>query len=239
MTGRSAEDYQAIFGNCTNMMLQLRRLPQPVIARVQGIATAAGCQLVAACDLVVAAEDATFAAPGVKIGLFCTTPMVPLVRAVPPKVAMEMLLTGQPITAERAYEIGLVNRVVPVAGLDAAVDEFVQAILATSPAVIRLGKRLLRATIAGGAGSLRRSNSPDRRKRTVPRRPRRNLCVPRKASSDMDWRVKGSVPNRLVIDDEFVTVQQRPPDVLIVRREIVAARHQLPRGVHIGRGRLG
>ena len=141
MIGRSAEEYQTLFGSCTELMLQLRRLPQPVIARVQGTATAAGCQLVAACDLVVAAEESTFATPGVKIGLFCTTPMVPLVRAVPPKVAMEMLLTGQPISAHRAYEVGLVNRVVPAGGLDAAVDEFVQAILATSAAVIRLGKR--------------------------------------------------------------------------------------------------
>ena len=99
-------------------MLGLRRLPQPVIARVQGVATAAGCQLVAACDLAVAAEEATFATPGVKIGLFCTTPMVPLVRAIPAKAAMEMLLTGVPITARRALELGLVNRVVPDADLD-------------------------------------------------------------------------------------------------------------------------
>jgi enoyl-CoA hydratase/carnithine racemase len=141
MIGRSAEEYDVLFGSCTELMLQLRRLPQPVIARVQGIATAAGCQLVAACDLVVAAEEATFATPGVKLGLFCTTPMVPLVRAVPAKVAMEMLLTGQSISARRAYEIGLVNRVVPAAELDAAVEELVQAILATSPAVVRLGKR--------------------------------------------------------------------------------------------------
>ena len=87
-------------------MLGLRRLPQPVIARVQGVATAAGCQLVAACDLAVAAEEATFATPGVKIGLFCTTPMVPLVRAIPAKAAMEMLLTGAPISAQRALRAG-------------------------------------------------------------------------------------------------------------------------------------
>ena len=87
-------------------MLGLRKLPQPVIARVQGVATAAGCQLVAACDLAVAAEEATFATPGVKIGLFCTTPMVPLVRAIPAKPAMEMLLTGAPITAQRATSWG-------------------------------------------------------------------------------------------------------------------------------------
>src|SRR5439155_10276051 len=119
---------------------QFRRLPQPVIARVHGLATAAGCQLVAACDLAVAAEGASFATPGVKIGLFCTTPMVPLVRAVPPKAALEMLLTGQPISARRALELGLVNRVVPAEGLDAAVREYVEAILAVSPLVVRLGK---------------------------------------------------------------------------------------------------
>src|SRR5262249_14290194 len=118
-----------------------RRLPQPMIARVHGLATAAGCQLVAACDLAVAAEDAKFATPGVKIGLFCTTPMVPLVRAVPAKAAFEMLVTGQPITARRAFELGLVNRVVPAAELDAAIKEYTDAILASSPAVVGLGKR--------------------------------------------------------------------------------------------------
>lgn len=140
MIGRSPSDYQAIFSRCSGVMQQLRFLPQPVIARVQSTATAAGCQLVAACDLAVAADTATFATPGVKIGLFCTTPMVPLVRAIPAKPAMEMLLTGAPISAARAYELGLVNRVVPAERLDAAVDELVEAILAASPLVIRLGK---------------------------------------------------------------------------------------------------
>jgi enoyl-CoA hydratase/carnithine racemase len=121
-------------------MLGLRRLPQPVVARVHGVATAAGCQLVAACDLAVAAEEATFATPGVKIGLFCTTPMVPLVRAVPAKAAMEMLLTGKPVSARRALELGLVNKVVPATELDGGVQEYVQAILASSPMTIRLGK---------------------------------------------------------------------------------------------------
>src|SRR3954447_5031439 len=120
MTGRTEAEYRDIFETCTRVMLQLRRLPQPVIARVQGVATAAGCQLVAACDLAVAAEGATFATPGVKIGLFCTTPMVPLVRVVGPRPALEMLLTGWPITAERALALGLVNRVVPAGDLDAA-----------------------------------------------------------------------------------------------------------------------
>ena len=140
MVGCSEEDYHALFALCSRVMLGLRRLPQPVIARVHGLATAAGCQLVAACDLAVAAEEAKFATPGVKIGLFCTTPMVPLVRAVPAKAAMEMLLTGQPISARRAYELGLVNRVVPADQLDASVREFVDAILASSPLTVRLGK---------------------------------------------------------------------------------------------------
>ena len=140
MVGRPEEDYRDLFALCARVMLGLRRLPQPVIARVHGVATAAGCQLVAACDLAVAAEGATFATPGVKIGLFCTTPMVPLVRAVPPKAAMEMLLTGQPIPARRALELGLVNRVVSADELDAAVQDYVGAILAASPLVVRMGK---------------------------------------------------------------------------------------------------
>src|SRR5206468_205265 len=140
MTGCTEAQYRELFTLCSRVMQQLRRLPQPVIARVHGLATAAGCQLVAACDLVVAAEDAAFATPGVKIGLFCTTPMVPLVRAIPPKPALEMLLTGEPITAARALELGLVNRVVPATELDEAVDHFVDVIRASSPEVIRLGK---------------------------------------------------------------------------------------------------
>lgn len=140
MVGRSEREYQALFARCSRVMQKLRQLPQPVIARVQGMATAAGCQLVAACDLAVASETAQFATPGVKIGLFCTTPMVPLVRNIPAKVAMEMLLTGRPISAQRAYEVGLVNRVVPAEALDAAVQELVEAILSSSPQTIRIGK---------------------------------------------------------------------------------------------------
>src|SRR5206468_1561085 len=140
MAGRSATEYRDLFAACSRVMLGLRRLPQPVIARVQGVATAAGCQLVAACDLAVAAEGATFATPGVKIGLFCTTPMVPLVRAIPAKPALEMLLTGKPITARRAWELGLVNRVVPPGELDAAVQHYVDVIRASSPEIVRLGK---------------------------------------------------------------------------------------------------
>jgi enoyl-CoA hydratase/carnithine racemase len=140
MTECSEVYYRELFEQCSKVMLSLRRLPQPVIARVQGTATAAGCQLVAACDLAIAAEQATFATPGVKIGLFCTTPMVPLVRAIPSKPALEMLLTGEPISAQRALELGLVNRVAPGDKLDAAVMHMVQVILRSSPAVIRLGK---------------------------------------------------------------------------------------------------
>jgi enoyl-CoA hydratase/carnithine racemase len=140
MIGRSAEDYRRLFSLCSAIMVRLRRLPQPVIARVQGLATAAGCQLVAACDLAVAAETAAFATPGVQVGLFCTTPMVPLVRAIPAKPALEMLLTGKPISAQRAWELGLVNRVVPLQEIDGAVQEYVDAILASSALTLRLGK---------------------------------------------------------------------------------------------------
>ncbi len=140
MVGRSEAEYAELFGRCSRVMQGLRALPQPVIARVQGHAVAAGCQLVAACDLAVAAEGATFATPGVKIGLFCSTPMVPLVRVVPPRAALEMLLTGSAISASRAEALALVNRVVPPDRLDEVVREWVDAILGSSPLVIRLGK---------------------------------------------------------------------------------------------------
>jgi enoyl-CoA hydratase/carnithine racemase len=141
MVGRTEGEYRELFELCSRVMLGLRRLPQPVIARVQGVATAAGCQLVAACDLAVAGDEATFATPGVKIGLFCTTPMVPLIRAIAAKPAMEMLLTGLPITAQRALELGLVNRVVPNADLDLELKSFTGTIVALSPLVIRMGKK--------------------------------------------------------------------------------------------------
>lgn len=140
MVGCSEEAYRDLFALCSRVMRQFRRLPQPVIARVHGLATAAGCQLVAACDLAVATPEASFATPGVKIGLFCTTPMVPLVRTIAPRAALEMLLTGTPIPAARAFELGLVNRVVPLDALDAAVRDYVDAILASSPLTIRVGK---------------------------------------------------------------------------------------------------
>ena len=112
MVGRDGSDYQRLFDVCTELMEKLQSIPQPVIAEVQGIATAAGCQLVATCDLAIASEDAAFATPGVRIGLFCTTPMVALSRAVGRKRALEMLLTGELIDANTAAEWGLVNRVV-------------------------------------------------------------------------------------------------------------------------------
>jgi enoyl-CoA hydratase/carnithine racemase len=122
-------------------MLAIHATPQPVIAKVQGGATAAGCQLVAACDLAVASDIAWFATPGVKIGLFCSTPMVPLTRVIGRRRAMRMLLTGEPIDAQTALDWGLVNEVVPADELDAAVDALVSQILRFSPRVIALGKR--------------------------------------------------------------------------------------------------
>lgn len=141
MVGREESEYATLFSRCSGVMQQIRQLPQPVIARVQGLATAAGCQLVAACDLAVAVTEAKFATPGVKIGLFCSTPMVPLSRAVPPKVALEMLLTGTPISAERALAVGLVNRVVAASELDSAIQEMTDAIVTSSAFTIQLGKR--------------------------------------------------------------------------------------------------
>ena len=140
MVGRKLPFYQALFDRCTELMEAIHRVPQPVIAKVHGIATAAGCQLVAACDLAVATDDARFATPGVKIGLFCSTPMVPLSRAIGRKRALEMLLTGEPISAQAALEWGLVNRVVPAAELDDAVDELVASISRSSPLTLAIGK---------------------------------------------------------------------------------------------------
>lgn len=135
------EVYERVFAQCSELMLDIVNLPKPVIAEVHGVATAAGCQLVAACDLAVAADNTSFATPGVKIGLFCTTPMVPLVRTIPPRCALEMLLTGKPISAQQALAWGLVNRVVAADQLDAAVKEFTDAIRASSPLTVRIGKR--------------------------------------------------------------------------------------------------
>jgi enoyl-CoA hydratase/carnithine racemase len=138
--GREAE-YSALFALCTDVMETIRTLPKPVIAQVHAIATAAGCQLAATCDLVVASENATFATPGVRIGLFCTTPGVALSRAVGPKKAMEMLLTGQPISAEEAEQAGLVNRVVPADRLAEETMALAQQIIAASAYTLGIGKR--------------------------------------------------------------------------------------------------
>jgi enoyl-CoA hydratase/carnithine racemase len=132
--------YQTVFAACSQLMLAVTRLPKPVIARVHGIATAAGCQLVATCDLAVAEAGARFATPGVNIGLFCSTPMVALSRAVARKQAMEMLLTGEMIDAQRAREIGLVNRVVPADRLDEAVADLAGRIVSKSPLTLAIGK---------------------------------------------------------------------------------------------------
>src|SRR6516225_2488593 len=134
------ETYDRLFAQCSELMLAIVRLPKPVIAEVHGIATAAGCQLVATCDLAVAAETARFATPGVDIGLFCSTPMVALSRAVGRKPALEMLLTGEPIDAARAGELGLVNRVVPGALLRQAVDDLARQIAAKSAVTVKIGK---------------------------------------------------------------------------------------------------
>ena len=136
----SREAYERIFAQCSALMQQIVALPKPVIAEVHGIATAAGCQLVATCDLAVAAEDARFATPGVNIGLFCSTPMVALTRAVGRKPAMEMLLTGELIDAATAKAIGLVNRVVPAAELSAATLELARQIAAKSAFTVAIGK---------------------------------------------------------------------------------------------------
>jgi enoyl-CoA hydratase/carnithine racemase len=134
------ETYERVFAQCSELMLAIVRLPKPVIAEVHGVATAAGCQLVATCDLAVAAADARFATPGVNIGLFCSTPMVALTRAVGRKAAMEMLLTGKLIDAETAQAIGLINRVVPREGLRDAVDGLACEIAGKSALTVKIGK---------------------------------------------------------------------------------------------------
>ena len=132
--------YERLFAACSAVMQALVRLPQPVIARVQGVATAAGCQLVASCDLAVASSEARFATPGVNIGLFCSTPMVALARNVGRKQAMEMLLLGELIDAETALRLGLVNRVVAPECLAAETMAVARAIVAKSPLTLRIGK---------------------------------------------------------------------------------------------------
>ena len=134
--------YEALFGKCRRLMTTLREIPQPVIAKVQGLATAAGCQLVASCDLAVAASDARFATSGIDIGLFCATPAVPLSRNVSRKRAFEMLMTGAFIDAETARDWGLVNRVVPAQQLDAEVAALAREIASKSRVCVETGKRM-------------------------------------------------------------------------------------------------
>jgi enoyl-CoA hydratase/carnithine racemase len=132
--------YKAIFDTCVEVMEKIQHLPQPVIAQVHGVATAAGCQLVAACDLAVAEEDTLFGTPGVKVGLFCTTPAVPLVRAVGRKRALDMLLTGRMISAKEAEQYGLINKVVPGDQLTAETTALARRIAEASPLTLSIGK---------------------------------------------------------------------------------------------------
>ena len=141
MTGGDIRHYRRIFDMCTQMMTAIQGIPQPVIAQVDGIATAAGCQLVATCDLALASESSRFATPGVKIGLFCSTPMVALTRSVGRKRALEMLLTGKMIDAHKAAEWGLVNRVVPSDRLEAETLALAREIAAASSLTVSLGKQ--------------------------------------------------------------------------------------------------
>lgn len=147
MLDRDEDYYQELFATCAELMSALRAAPQPVIAKVDGVATAAGCQLVAGCDLAVASDTSTFATPGVRIGLFCSTPMVPIVRAVGQKRALEMLFTGEPISAATALEWGLINRVVPAADLDRTVAELAGALMAFAADTLALGKRAFYAQL--------------------------------------------------------------------------------------------
>jgi enoyl-CoA hydratase/carnithine racemase len=137
------EYYQALFAKCSKMMVSIAKLPVPVVARVHAVATAAGCQLVVQCDLAVAASGARFATSGINFGLFCSTPSVPLVTAIPQKFAMEMLVTGEFIDAATALRYGLINRVSAPEDLDAEVEKLVQSILSKPRESLRLGKELV------------------------------------------------------------------------------------------------
>lgn len=141
MLDRTLDDERRIFETCTRMMDTVQAIPQPVIAAVTGIATAAGCQLVATCDLAIAGAEARFATPGVRIGLFCSTPMVALSRNIGRKRALEMLMTGQPISAQTAAEWGLVNRVVPTEQVLDAALELAGQVASASPLILKIGKQ--------------------------------------------------------------------------------------------------
>jgi enoyl-CoA hydratase/carnithine racemase len=147
MIDRDIATYRRLFARCVELMTTIQAIPQPVIAKVHGIATAAGCQLVATCDLALASADARFATPGVNIGLFCTTPMVAVTRAIGRKRAMEMLMTGAAIDAPTAADWGLVNRVVPAGELDAATRTLADAIAAASSEIVAIGKQAFYAQI--------------------------------------------------------------------------------------------
>ncbi len=140
LRGKNESEYEEVFRCCADLMETVRKLPQPVIAQVDGLATAAGCQLVATCDLVVCSQGARFATPGVKIGLFCTSPGVALARAVSQKKAMEMLLTGTPLSAEEAEAAGLVNRIVPSEELQEATLQLAKQIAEASSQTVSIGK---------------------------------------------------------------------------------------------------
>ena len=139
---RKESFYKSLFKQCSRMMMTLNKLPQPVIASVHGIATAAGCQLVGACDLAVASEDARFATSGINIGLFCSTPSVPVSRNIPRKQAMELLLTGEFIDANTALKWGLINRIAPEEKLDEEVQKLADAILTKSSVAVFTGKKM-------------------------------------------------------------------------------------------------
>jgi enoyl-CoA hydratase/carnithine racemase len=147
MTGRDINEYRRLFDVCSELMMKLQAIPQPVIAEVQGIATAAGCQLVASCDLAAASDQAAFATPGVRIGLFCTTPMVALSRAIGRKRALQMLLTGEMVPADKAADWGLVNEVVPAAELQAASRRMAARIAEASSLTVGLGKAAFYAQV--------------------------------------------------------------------------------------------
>lgn len=145
--GRDINEGRRLFDVCTQLMTKLQSIPQPVIAEVHGVATAAGCQLVASCDLAIASENATFATPGVRIGLFCTTPMVALTRAIGRKRAMEMLMTGQPIDAATAAEWGLINRAVPAQELKSETRKLASRVAEASGMTVDIGKQAFYAQV--------------------------------------------------------------------------------------------
>lgn len=147
MINGNVREHKTIFDQCNRMMQMIHDIPQPVIAQVQGVATAAGCQMVAWCDLAVAEEGAKFATPGVKIGLFCTTPSVAVVRAIGRKAAMEMLLTGRYFPAREAKALGLINRVVPLDELESETETLANQIAEASPFVLAVGKQAFYAQV--------------------------------------------------------------------------------------------